>query len=108
VITNGSLVKKPFLTVFVASEGKETVGNGSRKHFVELDHRAEASVLMRSLRVIRHTLELEVDLRTERLFSSFDSERNALFALRAHCGRDARDPRNCRRGWQPLLLQRTS
>jgi hypothetical protein len=26
------------------------VGNGSRNHFVELDHRAEAAVLMRSLR----------------------------------------------------------
>jgi len=43
--------KEPFLTVLLASELRETVGNGSRTNFVELDHRAEATVLMRSLRV---------------------------------------------------------
>jgi hypothetical protein len=35
----------------LVEEAGETVGNGSRNHFVKLDHRAEAAVLMRSLRV---------------------------------------------------------
>jgi hypothetical protein len=50
VIATG-IEKEPFLTVFWWQEVQETVGNGSRNHFVELDHRAEATVLMRSLRV---------------------------------------------------------
>ncbi|HBB86486.1 MAG TPA: hypothetical protein DC047_02590 [Blastocatellia bacterium] len=42
---------EPFLTVFVAEGSEETVRNGLGNHFVGLDHRAEATVLMRSLRV---------------------------------------------------------
>jgi hypothetical protein len=37
--------------LLVAVGTGETVGNGSGKSFVEPDHRAEATVLMRSLRV---------------------------------------------------------
>jgi hypothetical protein len=43
-------LKETVLTVFAESLGN-TVENGSRNHFVELDHRAKAAVLIRALRV---------------------------------------------------------
>src|SRR6266436_7708404 len=68
--------KQPFLTVFSAREYRETVENGSRNHFVELDHRAEATVLMRSLRAFRAS---PLNVR------SMDFQKSANHRLRRGC-----------------------
>jgi len=49
-------INETVLNGFVEWGSPETVGNGSRNHFVELAHRAEAAVLMRSLRATLHKL----------------------------------------------------
>ena len=47
------------LNGFLRERAEETVRNGSRITSVDLNHRAEATVLMRSLRVVLRCVRLE-------------------------------------------------
>jgi hypothetical protein len=53
--------KEPFLTVFVGGRMRRNRWKRFKESFVELDHRAEAAVLMRSLRVPLPAVPIEVE-----------------------------------------------